>query len=113
MIKSMTGYGRGSAELEGRTLTVELRSINSRYLEIHTRFPREYVELEAPAKSRIKESIRRGRVDVSVMLESSGDNPLHVNMSLVESYVRACRQIQEQFGLAEELSVAGILQIPG
>lgn len=113
MIRSMTGYGKGAAQLETRTVTVELRSINSRYLEIHARLPREYAELESEAKSYIKETIRRGRVDMTLTLESAEDAPLRVNIALVNKYVRLFHDLEDQFGIAGELSVARLLQIPG
>lgn len=113
MIKSMTGFGRGSAEVDGRTVTIELRSVNNRYLEVHSRLPREYAELEAAAKARIKESVRRGRVDVVLTLESAESDLFNINVTLVGNYLRIFRQLQGQFGIGGEITLASVLQMPG
>ena len=71
MIKSMTGYGRGEAVLHGRPITVELRSVNNRYLDCNIKLPRIYVFAEDAIKAKVQESISRGKVDVFVTIGPS------------------------------------------
>ncbi len=113
MLKSMTGFGRGTMELGGRTLTVELRSVNSRYLEIHARVPREYSELEGTAKSCVKAGVLRGRIDLSLSIESPGRESYSLNTRLVNSYLRVARELQEQFQISNQLTMETLLQLPG
>jgi uncharacterized protein (TIGR00255 family) len=99
--------------LDNRNVTVELRSVNSRFLEVHARFPREYAGLEGLAKVRIKEAIRRGRVDVSLAIECPSEDILNIDAKLVGNYLRAFRQLRETFNIAGELSISDLLQLPG
>ena len=69
MVKSMTGYGRAEETVNGCTITVELRSVNNRYLDCNIRLPRLYLFAEEAMKSRIQNTISRGKVDVFVTLE--------------------------------------------
>ena len=72
MVKSMTGYGRAEQSLNGRTITVELRSVNNRYLDCSIRIPRLYLFAEDGLKSQVQSSISRGKVDVFVTIDSAG-----------------------------------------
>ena len=72
MVKSMTGYGRAEQSLNGRTITVELRSVNNRYLDCSIRIPRLYLFAEDGLKSQVQSSISRGKVDVFVTMDSAG-----------------------------------------
>ena len=71
MVKSMTGYGKGEAVLHGRTITVEIRSVNNRYLDCTIKLPRIYVFAEDAIKARVQKSISRGKVDVFVTIGQS------------------------------------------
>ena len=71
MVKSMTGYGRGEAVLRGRTITVELRSVNNRYLDCTVKLPRIYVFAEDAIKATVQQHISRGKVDVFVTIGPS------------------------------------------
>ena len=113
MIKSMTGFGRGSVQLPGSTLTVELRSVNSRYLEVHVRFPREQGELEQIARNRIKDCLHRGRVDVVFSLEQDSGNRQYVNFELAAAYLEALKELQRRLAIMHELSISDILLMPG
>jgi uncharacterized protein (TIGR00255 family) len=112
MIQSMTGFGRAATQVAGKSLTVEIRSVNSRYLEIHVRLPREYQELELVAKKKLKESLLRGRVDVSVSLESTGEEAVAVNEAVLESYLSLCRRLSERHGLRQEPDITQLLRLP-
>ena len=69
MVRSMTGYGRGEAVLNGRTVTVEVHSVNNRYLDCSIKMPRAYLFAEETFKSRVQGSISRGKVDVFISYE--------------------------------------------
>ena len=81
MLKSMTGYGRGEAVLNGRTITVEVRSVNNRYLDCSVKVPRLYIFAEDAIKSRVQSSISRGKVDVFVTLESVGGEQVVISVN--------------------------------
>ena len=71
MIKSMTGYGRSESSVHGRTLTVEVKSVNNRYLDCSVRLPRVYICAEDGVQRRVKQKISRGKVDVYVNIENT------------------------------------------
>ena len=75
LVKSMTGYGRGEAVVHGRSITVELRSVNNRYLDCTIKLPRIYVFAEDAIKSKVQAHISRGKVDVFVTIGPSGMYP--------------------------------------
>jgi uncharacterized protein (TIGR00255 family) len=113
MIKSMTGFGRGSVQVQGSTLTLELRSVNGRYLEVHARFPREQSALEQAARNRVKDCARRGRVDLSMSLEPETGNRQYVNFELAASYAAALKELQQKLGISREMALSDVLLMPG
>ena len=82
MIKSMTGYGRVVALLNGRNIVVEAKSVNHRFLEISLRTPSALFPLEMEYKKKIGERFKRGRIDVSIRLEGEGADTSKVNLNL-------------------------------
>ena len=97
LIKSMTGYGRGEAELNGRKITVEVRSVNNRYLDCGVKMPRAYIFAEDAIKTRVGQTISRGKVDVFINIAQNGGDALSVtvNEELANSYIAAMRKIYE------------------
>ena len=95
MIKSMTGYGRGEATQNGRKITVELRSVNNRYLDCSIKMPRAYIFAEDAIKTRVGQSISRGKVDVFVNITHTGGEAyaVNVNENLAKAYMEALQQI--------------------
>ncbi len=91
MVKSMTGYGRGEAALEGLTVTVEVRSVNNRYLDCAVKLPRAYLFAEDAIKERVSSQASRGKVDVFVNLTRTGGDDLTVtvNEPLAKAYMDA------------------------
>lgn len=73
MVSSMTGYGRGEATGEGKTVTIEMKSVNHRFLETMVRLPRAYTMMEDRIKSVLKSNFDRGRIDVFVNVEETGE----------------------------------------
>ncbi|MCQ4864236.1 YicC/YloC family endoribonuclease [Pseudoflavonifractor phocaeensis] len=108
MIKSMTGYGRGEATLSGRTITVEIRSVNNRYLDCAIKMPRIYVFAEDAIKSRVQKSISRGKVDVFVTIgqAGAGDVTISVNKSMADGYYAALCELRDTYGLRDDISVS-------
>ena len=95
LIKSMTGYGRGEATQNGRKITVELRSVNNRYLDCSIKMPRAYIFAEDAIKTRVGQSISRGKVDVFVNITHTGGEAyaVNVNENLAKAYMEALQQI--------------------
>ena len=95
MIKSMTGYGRGEADRDGRKITVEVRSVNNRYLDCGVKLPRAYIFAEDAIQTRVGQTISRGKVDVFVNIAQTGGDALSVivNEELAKSYLDALQKI--------------------
>ncbi len=101
MIKSMTGYGKGQAAAEGLALTVEIKSVNHRYVDITVKSPRSFLFLESEIKKRVAERLRRGKVDVFInqdVLTSSLQVPV-VNHPLAAAFVKAFDELRSTYGL--------------
>ncbi len=114
MVKSMTGYGRAEDTLNGCTITVELRSVNNRYLDCNVRMPRLYLFAEETIKSRLQNTISRGKVDVFVTLDSTGGEQVQVsvNQPLADGYYAALTQLAERYGLSKDISVSLLSRFP-
>ena len=108
MVKSMTGYGRGEAVLNGRTITVEVRSVNNRYLDCSVKVPRLYIFAEDAIKSRVQSSISRGKVDVFVTIENvEGEQVvISVNQPVADSYYNALTNLRDRYELRDDISVS-------
>ncbi len=97
MVKSMTGYGRARETRNGRDITVELRSVNNRYLDCNVKMPRAYIFAEDAVKAAVQRSVSRGKVDVLISVDSLGaeETVVKVNEPLARQYVQALRQLAE------------------
>lgn len=97
MIKSMTGYGRGEGVYEGVSITIELRSVNNRYLDCSIKMPRSYIFAEDALKERIQSKVARGKVDVFVNIVHTGGEALSVtvNEELAKGYIDALWRLYE------------------
>ena len=106
MIRSMTGYGRARETVHGRDITVELRSVNNRYLDCSVKLPRAYLFAEDAVKAQVQRMVARGKVDVFVTIDSAGANEVEVtvNEALAGSYLAAVRRLGETFGLPAEMT---------
>ena len=100
MVKSMTGYGRGDLSFEGLQVTVELRSVNNRYLDCTVKMPRAYIFAEDAIKARVQGAVGRGKVDVFVTITHSGGDGMAVtvNEELAKSYLNALKRLHELGG---------------
>ena len=108
MIKSMTGYGRAVETVNGREFTVELRSVNNRYLDCSVRLPRILSFAEDAVKQAVKASVSRGKVDVFISVRSEGGDEVQVslNKAVLEGYLAAMRQMVSEYGVADDISVS-------
>ena len=114
MILSMTGFGRGTAVLNGREITVELRSVNSRYFEYSSRIPRTCSSLDSRLKKQLNQRISRGKVELSMTVQNvdAADTVVAVNMELARSYQQAMRALSEQLGVKNDVSTAVLTRFP-
>ncbi len=114
MIKSMTGYGRYREVVGGRDILVEVKSVNSRYIDANIKTGRLYNALEEKLKSLASTYISRGKIDIYLTIENiDGDKVnLSVNREYLESYVHLLRQIQAEYGLGGDVTVQTIANKP-
>lgn len=114
MIRSMTGYGRAVETVNGRQFTVELRSVNNRYLDCSVKAPRMLSFGEEAVKLAVKNSISRGKVDVFVTVHSEGglDATVKLNTAVVEGYLAAMNQMAERYPVANDISVSLLSRMP-
>lgn len=114
MIKSMTGFGRGHAELNGRDITVEIRSVNHRYFEFSSRLPRNYSFAEEKLKSLLQGKISRGKVEVSVLVQNTAavSEKITANREVIREYVDALREIKDEMELVDDLSLSAVMRLP-
>ena len=114
MIKSMTGYGRAVETVNGREFTVELRSVNNRYLDCSVRLPRILSFGEDAVKQAVKNAISRGKVDVFISVRSEGGDEVQVtlNKAVLESYLDAMHQMVTEYGVADDISVSAVSRLP-
>ena len=114
MVKSMTGYGRARETRNKRDITVEVRSVNNRYLDCTVKLPRAYVFAEDAIKGRVQKAVSRGKVDVFVTIDSSGADVsvVKVNEPLARSYYEALLRLKETFGLSGEVTPVELSRCP-
>lgn len=114
MIKSMTGFGRGHGILNGRDITIEIRSVNHRYFELNCKLPRGYAFAEERLKKLMQEKISRGKVEVFVLVynvDAKGER-VSVNKEVIRDYISAMRAVKDEFYLTDDLSLSCLLRIP-
>ena len=115
MVKSMTSFGRSSSE-EGqkRIFTVEMKSVNNRYLDINIRMPKALISLEEEVRKMISYSLSRGKVDVFINLKnySQNEGTPKVDLKLAEEYLNCLKEIEENFGLKNDVSVMQLARFP-
>lgn len=114
MIKSMTGYGSAKGQAEGLEITVELKSVNNRYLDTSVRLPRSFLFAEDAVKAAVQAHISRGKVDVFVTVDSSAadDMTIKVNEPLLKGYIEAIRHITEEYSLTNDLTALSVSRFP-
>ena len=108
MVKSMTGYGRCVETVNGREFTVEVRSVNNRYLDCTVKLPRSLTFAEETVKQAVKAAISRGKVDVFITVRSEGgmEAKVTLNAAMVEGYLAAMKQMVTDYGVTDDISVS-------
>ncbi len=114
MINSMTGYGRGTAARDGREITVELKSVNHRYLDLSMRLPRSINFLEDTFRSVLSEQLARGHVDIYVNYRNNRNDArtVVIDQTLLEQYVASAREANVNLALRDDLTLSNVLRLP-
>jgi uncharacterized protein YicC (UPF0701 family) len=112
-MKSMTGYGRSSVQGEDFSVSVDLKTVNNRFLDVHVRVSTEINSLEPVVKRQISARLSRGRVDVAVTFERTTQVEYELNRPLIAGYINALRTIQKDFNLSGEPDINIIARLPG
>ena len=110
----MTGYGRCEAADEKHRFTVEMKSVNNRYLDMNIRMPRRLNALEASIRSLLKERLFRGKVDIFISMEDRAESSVCIkyNATLAAEYVSHLKQMAAQFGLENDIQVSALSRYP-
>ena len=113
-MKSMTGFGRAKQEIGGKTITVELRAVNHRYLDCTVKAPRQYGFLDDALKKAAAARIARGKVEIFVTVETQelGDTTVTVNHALAAQYLAALHELSEKYGLRDDITVMSLAKMP-
>ncbi|MBO4982017.1 MAG: YicC family protein [Lachnospiraceae bacterium] len=114
MIKSMTGFGRYETAENNRKFTVEIKSVNHRYLDVNIKMPKKLGYFESSIRTELKNYISRGKVDVFITYEDFGENNSSVryNKELAGEYLKYLRQMAEEFGLDDDVRVSTLSRYP-
>lgn len=114
MIKSMTGFGRCEYQQDSKKFTVELKSVNHRYLDVNIRMPKKLNFFETSIRALLKEYATRGKVDIFISYEDSAEEQkaLKYHPVLAAEYVKYFRQMSEEFGIEDDLSASVLAQCP-
>jgi len=113
MIKSMTGFGHGSADGEGLKVRVDIRTVNNRFLDVHTRMPQELASLEISLKKQVQAALKRGRADVTISIEQVREAKFEINKPLVSGYLKALGELKADFGLEGSPTLELLAKLPG
>lgn len=104
MIRSMTGYGRAEKNIDGREITVELRAVNNRYLDLNVKLPRVYGFAEDAVKALIKANVNRGKLDMFITVNVTEDTSVKIalNKPVLEGYLAALKSIAADYGVRDD-----------
>src|SRR5205085_118566 len=112
-MKSMTGFGRATVRGDGFAATVEIKTVNNRFLDVHLRIGQELSPIELDIRKRVSTRLSRGRVDININFERTGETTYEINQGTIAGYVDALRDIQRQFNLTGDIDVNAIARLPG
>lgn len=111
-MKSMTGYGHQVNDYEQRRYTVEIRTVNHKYHDISLKMSRNISYLECKVRNKLKDTIQRGKIDVSITMEDMGEAPICFNQNVVKGYIQAMLDLQEDNNIDITINMADILALP-
>ena len=114
LIQSMTGYGRAVQTLNGREITVELRSVNNRFLDCSVRLPRAFSYAEDALKQCVKEHVSRGKVDLFVTVNVTADENVRISLNrpVLEGYLEALRTIAKDYQVCDDITATALTRFP-
>ncbi|ERI92848.1 TIGR00255 family protein [Clostridiales bacterium oral taxon 876 str. F0540] len=114
MTKSMTGFGRGSCEEEGKSYVVEIKSVNHRFLDINIKMPRNLISLEDRIRKTISQRINRGKVDIFITQNTYLSNNIaaNFNYNLGDSYINCLKELRDRYDVRDDISVSLIARFP-
>lgn len=114
MIRSMTGYGTAKGNSGNLALTVELKSVNNRYLDVSVRIPRLYAYAEESVKSTVTNAAGRGKVDVWISVDDTGDGEVEIKLNepLVEAYRTAFETMNSKWGINNDVGASAYSKLP-
>lgn len=112
-MKSMTGFGKATAEIPGKKVTVEVRSLNSKQLDLNLRLPYLYKEKELELRTDISKQIERGKVDITVFTEATQDSlPIAINKTLAKTYYKELKSLSEELGESNQNLLSLVVKMP-
>ena len=114
MIRSMTGFGRAEQQEKGKKITIEIKSVNHRYLDFNMKLPKKFSFFESEIRGILKEYIQRGKVDVFVSYEdeAGSQETLSYHAKLAAQYVKYLQQLREEFSLTDDVTVSKLAAMP-
>lgn len=113
MVLSMTGYGKGVVQLQSKKITVEIRALNSKQLDLSLRLPSAYREKELALRERLAKTLVRGKIEVSIYAEVTGDGDLpRINKVLALGYMRQLEALKKEAGITEGDTLATAMRMP-
>lgn len=114
MIKSMTGFGRGEAEEGNRKITVEMKSVNHRYLDVNIKMPKKLNFFDAQIRNELKKYMERGKVDIFITYEDFSESNVSVkyNKDVAEDYLKYLHVMARDFGLDDDIRVSSLARFP-
>jgi uncharacterized protein (TIGR00255 family) len=114
MLKSMTGFGRGEYQEEGKEFLVEIKTVNHRYSDVFVKIPRHISFLEDRVREMVSKSISRGKVDVYVSFEDYSDDSKNVvfDEPLAKTYIKALETLRDEYGLQDDITVSLVAKFP-
>ena len=114
MVRSMTGFGRGEVSRDGKEFTVEIKTVNHRYLDIFIKMPRQISFLEDRVRELVSKAISRGKIDVYITYANYGDDSRQVTIDeqLAKAYISALEELRDRFSLADDISVSLLSKCP-
>ena len=114
MVHSMTGYGRAVQSLKGKEITVELRSVNNRFLDCNVKMPRAFSYAEDAVKQAVKQAVSRGKVDVYISVQVTAEENVRVNLNrpVLEGYLQALQSIASDYPVRDDISATSLTRFP-
>ncbi len=114
MIKSMTGFGRGTSKGEASSFIVEVKTVNHRYFELNVRMPRALISLENGIRKYVNDNIKRGKVDIFITQNQAVNEEMDVviNESLADNYVEALYKLRDKYSLRDDISATTLARFP-